>query len=308
MAFHGMARLIAIPALFVVAAIGVQSLSATAHADDKDLQLRKLADRSLVDGGSYTATNRDTEAFKLLSRDLGLVFAPRYLSPAETLGQAGFDVGLSMSFTTTQAGDHWRALEGSNCKGDTPSTNCNAYDPGGFLTGQIQVRKGLPFSFELGGTLTHLFESELVALGTDIKWSLNEGFFLLPDFAVRGSVNNVVGSSDMNLTNGGFDVSVSKAFGVAGVVNITPYAGWNRLWIFSSSRLLDVAPEDPTPPTLDENGDLLASPEFVFDSETQSVDRYFVGMRFLFVRASLTFEGAFADGVNSYTGRVGLDF
>jgi hypothetical protein len=268
-------------------------------AGDKDLVLRRLADRTEVTDecclGQYDAVP-DIPAFRALSKDLGLVFAPRFLAPAETLGQAGFDVGAEFSFTSVNTGaDHWRALE--------------SQDPGaGFATGQLHVRKGLPFSFEIGGTLMHLFESEMYAVGTELKFALNEGFFYLPDLAVRGTFNTVVGSSDLNLLTTGFDVSISKSFGVVGVVNITPYAGYNHLVIFSSSRLLDVSPEDPTPPTINEDGDLEFQPEFVFDTQQQQVNRFFGGTRFLFGVLALTLEADISETAQTYSARVSFDF
>ncbi len=272
--------------------------AATAFAGDKDLVLRRLADRteSQASPGHFNA-DPDLPAFRALSKDLGVVMGPKFLAPAETLGQAGFDVGFEFSFTSVNTNaDHWRALE---------SQDAGA----GFATGQLHVRKGLPFSLELGGSLTHLFESEMFAVGTELKFSLNEGFFYLPDFAVRGTFNTVVGASDLNLATTGFDVSISKSFGVVGVVNITPYAGYNYLVIFSSSRLLDVAPEDPSPPTINEaTGDLEFQPEFVFDTQQQQLNRFFGGTRFLFGVLALTLEANISENAQTYSGRVGFDF
>lgn len=273
--------------------------SVEASAASKNLQLRRLAEAVPVDAADpNTKFNAvpDVGAFRDLSRDLGVIFGPKFLAPAETLGQAGFDVGIELSTTSVDGNAaHWRALDSN--------------DANNFVTGQVHVRKGLPFSLELGGTLTHLFESEMYALGTELKFSLNEGFFYLPDLAVRGTFNNVVGSSDLNLATAGFDVSVSKSFGIVGVVNMTPYAGYNYLTVFSSSRLLDVTPEDPTPPTInDETGDLEFQPEFVFSSQQQSLNRFFVGSRFLIGVLNLTAEGAFTDSSQTYSLRVGFDF
>ncbi|MEO1271753.1 MAG: hypothetical protein AAFX99_26980 [Myxococcota bacterium] len=182
------------------------SLLSVAEAGDKDLVLRRLAERVPVDENGNQTTEAeafgfnavpDEDAFRSLSRDMGLIFAPRILSPAETLGQAGFDIGAAVSVSTVDSNaEHWRALRGGD-------------NPGAFTTGQIFVRKGLPFSFELGGELSYLFESETFAVGTDLKWALNEGFLFLPDFAVRVAANNVVGNPDMNLTNVGLDLTIS---------------------------------------------------------------------------------------------------
>jgi hypothetical protein len=275
-----------------------------ALAGDNDLELRRLAERQEVevldsDGLPVTRFNAlpDLDAFKTLSRDIGVVFAPKFLAPAETLGQAGFDLGVDVSLHMVDASlEHWRALNSA----DAPNT---------MVTGQLHVRKGLPFSFEIGATLTHLFDSEMFAPGMELKFSLNEGFFYLPDIALRGAFNVVVGSSDLNLATTGFDISISKSFGLVGAVNLTPYAGYNQLVVIASSRLLDVAPEDPTQPTINEDTGLLDfQPEFVFDTEVQTLNRFFFGTRLLFGVLNLTFEGALTNDVQTYSGRLGFDF
>lgn len=271
--------------------------------NDNDLQLRRLADRQPVtvlnnQGQEVTRFNAvpDRAAFNALSRDLGQVLGPRFLAPAETLGQAGFDLGVDLSISTVNSGaDHWRALNGG--------------EPDPFVTGQLHLRKGLPFSLEIGATLTHLFDSEMFMVGSELKFSLNEGFFFLPDIAVRGTFNTLVGSPDLNLATTGFDVSVSKSFGVVGVVSLTPYLGYNQLVVISSSRLLDVAPEDPTQPTInEETGDLDFQPEFVFDTKVQTINRFFIGTRMIVGVFNLTLEGVFTEDVKTYSGRIGFDF
>ncbi len=289
-------------ALTACVSLGIALLwSGQALADDKDLVLRKLATPVPVnpdDPNTKFNALPDIEAFKAISRDLAVIFGPKFLSPAETLGQAGFDVGLEFSFTNVDPNSaHWRALEGGEDAAQ------------GFVTGQLHVRKGLPFSLEIGGTLMHLFQSEMFALGTEAKFSLNEGFFYLPDIAVRGTFNTILGSSDLNLFNAGVDVSISKSFGVVGVVNITPYAGYNYLTVISSSRLLDVTPEDPTPPTINEDtGELEFQPEFVFGTETQFINRFFIGSRFIVGVLAISLEGAFTDTTQGINARIGFDF
>ncbi len=288
----------------VGALLATFAASPAALADENDFQLRRLAERSevtVLDPVTGVPTTRfnavpDEAAFKALSLELGQVLGPKFLAPAETLGQAGFDLGVDISLSTVDGtGAHWRALNG----GGTDN----------FVTGQLHLRKGLPFSFEVGATLGHLFNSEMFLVGTELKFSLNEGFVYLPDIAVRGTFNTLVGAPDMNLATTGFDISISKAFGVVGAMSLTPYLGYNQLIIISSSRLLDVSPEDPTQPTINEmTGELDFQPEFVFGTEVQTVNRFFVGTRLIFGVLNLTLEGAFSGEVQTYSGRVGFDF
>ena len=144
----------------------------------------------------------DEAAFEGLVKEMGIALAPRLLEPAETLGQAGF----SMAFATTvqdirNKADYWvRAMPEL---GDAP--------PGALTTLALQMRKGLPWSFEIGGAITHLVGSEMYAMGTDLKWTMADGLRIgtirLPDVALRGSVNRLVGNRDLDLIVGGGDVT-----------------------------------------------------------------------------------------------------
>ena len=242
----------------------------------------------------------DQEAFNALTADLGQVFAPRFANPAETLGEAGFALAVMGSVSTIDSSaDHWqRAIR----DGDPPPS---------FFTGHVQVRKGLPFSFELAGNMAYLANSEMFAVGTDVKWALHEGFFYMPDVAVRGSINTVLGAEYLNLVNAGWDVSISKDFGLGGVLSLAPFAGYQNLYTISSSRLINAYPQDPRPPQTISNGDGTTdvfAPELVFEQHRAATNRFFFGARLDVWIVSLVLEGAINQNVNQFTFSGGLDF
>lgn len=240
----------------------------------------------------------NAELFKALSMDLGEVFASRLVNPAETLGEAGFAVGMMTSWSfIDQNAEHWQV----GVEDRDP--------PPGLFTGHLQVRKGLPFSFEVAGNMSYLFASEMFTVGADVKWSLNEGFYYLPDVAVRGSVNTVLGAEELNLVTAGWDVSISKAFPIASVMELVPYAGYQNLYIVGSSRLINAYPQDPRTPQFDANDPQSRfSPEFVFEQYTESVNRFFLGARLNVWIMSFTFEGVLGHNVNQLTLSGGVDF
>ena len=124
-------------------------------------------------------------------------------------------------------------------------------DPKGLLqTLQLDIRKGLPFSFELGVNLLWLVESEMFAPGLELRWALHEGYKYAPDLGLRGSVNHMVGNRDLNLTVIGLDVVLSKGFGIGGVVNIAPYLSYSVLMLAASSRVVDATPAAEDTPDL----------------------------------------------------------
>ncbi len=288
-----------------------------------------------TDGVDCTiAVHADNELFKDFAREFGLVMAPKFLAPAETLGQAGFSVGVDASFSTIDnSKEHWK--KASPEPGKVPDSMLS--------TMQVHVRKGLPFSFELGGTMTTLFDSNTIALGGELKWAFNEGFYYLPDIAVRGSVNRLLGSRDLDLLTGGVDVSVSHPFGIGGMVNVTPYAGWSLLFVNASSHVLDATPGLPgfTPPYClpadgsgipdgtdqrkpDGQGGYLVSSEcqkaarayettdyrsnFVLSRQRLTLHRGFVGLGLKITVVSIRGEVMFAEGVNTYSLRLAMNF
>lgn len=286
-------------------------------------------DPDIPGSGCVLQVTADNELFEQFATGFGLVLGPKFLAPAETLGQAGFDVGFEASFSAIDpSADHWKtaAPDPTETPGDLLSTM------------QIHVRKGLPFSFELGGTLTKLFDSDMFALGGELKWALNEGFYYLPDIAVRGSINRLLGSRDLDLTTGGVDVSISHPFGIGGMLQFTPYAGWSLLYINAGSHVLDATPglpgypppyceadgSDRRQPIEGEEGEYRTSAEclkaaraaatgdyrsnFVLSRQRIFVHRGFAGMQLRVTVVSFVLEAVVTESVNTYSARLGMNF
>lgn len=217
-----------------LAAVAV-SLPAAALAGDNDFRLNATKGGAGVlfemSGGRYVPRE---ELWRAFATQLGFVIAPRLASPSETLGHSGFHVGAMWSGSFVSADQpYWQVTERG--RRDLPSSMLS--------TLQLDVRKGLPFSFELGANVMWLVESELFAPGLEVRWALQEGYAYIPDLSVRGSVNHLVGNRDMLLTTAGFDIGLSKSFGLFGMVNVAPYVSWTFVFIAASSRVIDPTPE-----------------------------------------------------------------
>jgi hypothetical protein len=290
--------------MMVVLGVLAAGWSGVASAGGNDLQLNKLAScaEGTVPGPGSTATDGprgciaqpDNEGFLALAKSLGQVFAPMMFAPAETLGVAGFAVGIQAKVSMADKGNHWRALNSATETTDSPPT---------FSMLQFHVRKGLPFSFEIDTTLSWLTDSELMWVGGGLKWSLLESLHAyIPDIAVRGFGGTVVGSPDLTLTTAGLDVAISKEIGAGGLMSFTPYAGFTMLWVIASSRVLDADPGFSSTPTG------AYQPEFVFENKTQSVARGFGGLRFNISYASLTAEFSTSGDVHNVGINLGAQF
>ncbi len=204
----------------------------------------------VVGGGqAYAQCYADNQLWANLVNELGAALAPSLATPAMTLGIAGLYVGYEISITNLHnTADHWRrgteGTVGSDVNSDTRTTRDNG-DAAAFVS-HLHVRKGLPFGFELGTQATHMHSSNIWAIGADVRWSLFEGFHRnwgwLPDLAVRGSVNTVVGQTQYALTVVGIDGMLSKRFTVGGSVRLSPYLGAQALFIFGDSGVVDLTP------------------------------------------------------------------
>jgi hypothetical protein len=278
-------------AVVILAAVAAASLPA--DAAQNDLQLYRL---------SYFDKNAnrfrpDQESFNSLTNELGLAFAPKFLAPAATLGEAGFEVGFETSLTTINSSElYWKNVT----EGGTP--------PSMLTTGQLHFRKGLPQSFEVGTTLTYLFLSQMFSAGAEVKWAINEGFYYVPDIAFRGAVNRTFATRDLDLTTAGFDAAMSKGFGLFGTTQLTPYAGYSMALVWASSRVINATPGE----TRDDGPNTYGLPvdQFVFNQNISANHRVFGGLRFKAAVAVIGYEFmlAFQSGIQTHSFKLAVDF
>jgi hypothetical protein len=286
-------------ALVVAAvAVAVVSGSRVAAADTNDLVMSRLATRILGDSGQLDGVVGESLELRALASQLGVVLAPRLLSPADTLGYAGFQFDVDVSQTTVDIKQpYWRVLAGSP---DPSGTNRVAHGAGALRTVGVFARKGLPL-FELGGGAVHLVDSSIWTAQAYGKIGIHEGYHQLaiPSVAVRGAVSRMMNERELDLTIASLDVVVSKHFGIAGTWRLEPFVGWNLLLIFPRSEVIDATPEiDP----LREGNQNDASNNFVFkDQATIYRNRLLIGAKAhyyivqLTVEAQLAFAGSSVD-------------
>jgi hypothetical protein len=158
-------------------------------------------------------------------------FSPKLLAPADTLGYSGFYMGLESTAITIPDWNATSVRTDPWYYGTGPDND----KPDAMFVPAIHVRKGLPWSFELGGSINYLAQSETVGIGGEVKWSLFEGYLhgfrgVLPNLAARGSVVRIIGTTDLDITIVGVDGSISRPFAIGGQVTLTPYGGFQYIW------------------------------------------------------------------------------
>ena len=173
----------------------------------------------------------DNAGFRNYASELGIAVSPKMLGPAATLGSLGWEFSLSVGM--------------SDIAGDASYWHGAAEDPGNLLiTNQIRVRKGLPYSLEIGGIITHLYQSGMWGIGLELGWTLHEGFEYFPDIGIITSVNTLLGSDDLAMLEVGAGFIISKSFSVAGLFTLEPYTGFDLVYVNASSHLTSMYPVD----------------------------------------------------------------
>ncbi len=200
-------------------------------------------------------------AFKNLVSELGFAIAPTAFHPARTTGFGGFALTLEASYShinsdgvsTEHDSNHTQIQywhQGTQGPTDPNTKQYSIVNNGPDSVLQVytlKARKGLPFGFEITGALGYIANTTLWTIGADVRWALLEGFrtgFLgyVPDISVGGATRTLTGSSKFDLTTVGLDVQVSKPFSLADSAVLTPYVGYQFLWIFGDSGIVDLTP------------------------------------------------------------------
>ncbi len=300
--------------VLTAAALAIVSFPQDAHAGKYDLDLTRLGSDAQ---GNIT---KDDNEFRSLSSELGTVVALQPMDPADSLGLSGFSVSADFTVNTISNDErYWTEPTGGAADGAVP-------------TMQIMGRKGLWPGIEIGGGATHVFDSSMWAMGGYGKVSLHEGFHHLPipSVAVRGAFSRLLGAKDFNLTTASVGASVSHVFGLGKTFSLTPYVGYEALFVVSRSQVLDSTPacdEFPDNFNQDQCTGMTGTSEFVYKNSGAIVrHRPYLGARLIFSVIRLGFEAMFVpagsssgdvDGMTvtdgsglqqQYTFSVGLDF
>jgi hypothetical protein len=210
--------------------------------------------KNAVSNSAAYACTPDNAAFHNLVTEYGFAIAPNAFHPARTTGFGGFAFTVEASYTKINSNATAGGLQywhlGTQGPTDPNSGASSIYNqsPDSLLqVYSLKARKGFPFGFEITGDLGYVANTQLWVAGADVRWSLLEGFRTgilgyLPDISVGGGVRTLSGTDEFDLTTVGIDVQVSKPIVLADSSVITPYVGYQRLYIFGDSESVSLAP------------------------------------------------------------------
>ncbi len=191
----------------------------------------------------------DNVAFKKLVNQLGFALAPTAMHSARTTGYGGFDISIEASYTKiSNDADYWK--RGTQGPVD-PSTNnpsiINASPQAVLQQYALKLRKGFGFGLEVTGVVGFLPKTSILNGGADVRMAILEGFRtgvlgIFPDISVGGGVRTITGTPELQLTTVGLDAQISKPLVIQDQSVLTPWVGYQYLWIFGDSGLVDLTP------------------------------------------------------------------
>lgn len=202
-----------------------------------------------ADAAAPAVCQPDNLRFKKFVNQLGFAFAPSAMHSARTTGYGGFDVGIEGTYTKiSNSKEYWKL--GTQGSGD-PSTNLASIrnnSPDSVLQlYSVRVRKGFGFGLEVSGMVGFMPKTSLLGGGADVRLSLLEGFRrgllgILPDVAVGGGVRTITGTPELQLTVASVDAQISKPLPIQDSSVLTPWIGYQHIWIFGDSGIVDLTP------------------------------------------------------------------
>ncbi len=206
-------------------ALALSMGGAAAWASPYDFRLLQLGNPT-VGGANYSPSANAN--FRVFTRELGAALTSVNLMPPSTLGYNGFTINSELSILNLHANQFIFPTEGALS--------------GPLLVPSLHVRKGLPYSFELGARAGWIQKSNLAVATIELKWAINEGFANFPDVGLRGHLTRLFNARDFNLYATGLDVGIGKRFAIAGMMTLTPYVGWDLVWVGAFSNTVDFDP------------------------------------------------------------------
>ncbi|MBM4363577.1 MAG: hypothetical protein FJ104_12925 [Deltaproteobacteria bacterium] len=191
----------------------------------------------------------DNVAFKRLVSQLGFALAPTGMHAARTTGFGGFEFMLEGTFTNIDDGaEEWKlGTRGPRDPATSQASRVNSSPPSTLSVYSARVRKAFGFGLEVATQVGFVPDTTILSGGADTRLSLLEGFRtgfagILPDVAAGAGVRTITGTPELQLTVVGLDAQISKPLTLASQSVLTPWFGFQYLWIFGDSGLIDTTP------------------------------------------------------------------
>ncbi len=190
----------------------------------------------------------DNQAFKRLVSEWGFALAPAAAYSARTTGFGGFHLSFQGAYTAIDStSNHWKmGVQGER----DPSTGAApefGRPPSIIQLYSLNIRKNFGMGIESMANVGFVPDSNIINGGADIRVSLLEGFRTgvlgyFPDLAIGGGIRTISGTDQLQLTTVALDARLSKPFTIASSSVLTPTVGFQYVWIFGRSGMIDLTP------------------------------------------------------------------
>jgi hypothetical protein len=169
-----------------------------------------------ADLGNLASLSQD--AYAKLSKDLGAAAAYRGVTPGNSLGITGFDVGIELTQTKIENSAILKQAGGGD--------NSNLFIP------KLHVLKGLPFGFDVGAFVSRVSGVNASLYGAELRYQIIEDGLTTPSLALRVSGSKLSGVSQTSLSTFAVDAMLSKKLAF-----ITPYIGAGSVHISDQPKV-----------------------------------------------------------------------
>jgi len=228
------------------------------------------------DGSDYIPCKPDHAAFRRLVAQYAFALAPTAMHSATTTGIGGFHVSLEAAYTDIdQSAEYWKlGTQGATDPSTNEASVINETPQGVLQLYSARLRKSFGYGFEIAAQTGFMPKTSLWSTGADVRLSLFEGFRRgipgkIPDLAVGGGVRTVTGTPEFQLTIASMDVVLSKPFAINDAVVVTPFVGYQYLWIFADSNVVDFTPATDEETLCNYDGQALPG-----QTDAESTDQY----------------------------------
>lgn len=219
------------------------------HNDKGQFTPENLDPNAPVFQGGSVKCLPDQAAFKKMINQYGFAFAPSAMHTARTTGVGGFQLSLEAQYTKIDDGaDYWKygtqgpidpTSKDASIVNNSPQSLLQLYS--------IKATKGFAFGLEVTGAVGFMPKTSMLSGGADVRFALLEGFRtgmlgILPDASIGGGVRTISGASQFQLTVASLDAQISKPLPIEDSSILTPYIGYQYIWIFGDSGLIDLTP------------------------------------------------------------------
>lgn len=239
------------------------------------------------------------ERFARFATDLAFAITPLPAGLSSTSGDAGLNASLSIDVAFISP--RQRFSDGTVL----PVWPTVQAAPSSLTMTTLHLRKGLPMSIQVGTDVSWVTGSAMFAPTAWVQWSPLEGLRKIPAVSIRGLTTVLLGTGDLMMVVGGWDVGTSYKIPIRGRMEAGVFLGYQQLGLAASTQNVDFLPAK-------ENAKSPLSDDTVFESlkygspliPTTRLSRIYFGAQLRMSVAVVGFDVAYGTANNDIGGPI----